>query len=151
MLFPDLSGPPRSSQITMAAGGTEETPTIATATVSTSSRLRPMILASMFLASPSELDFTPALSASTYGSERMMPGSNSEPSLSLRPLLLGKDGSRMSPSVAEVPLARRRQKGGTISSNTGWPIINTPRMAGDGGGAAPAAFERLQPRLNEAV
>jgi len=108
----------------------EETPTIATATINTTSGLRPMILASMFLASPGEPGFTPALSASTYGSERMMLGSNSEPIVSLRPLLLGK-GATMNPLVAEmVPLVQRRQRGGTISSNTQRLAINTPQIAG---------------------
>jgi len=120
---------------------TEETPTFATTTINTTSGLRPMILASMFLASPSESGFTPALSASTYGSKKVMLGSYSEPSVSLRPLLLSKSDSTTRPSVAElISLAQRRQRGGTIYSI---PVISAPRMVGDGDEAAPETFERL--------
>jgi len=146
-MFPDLSGS-SSSQIIMSADSliseTQEAPTIATATASAATGLRPMILASMILDSPSE----PALSASTYGGERKVLGSNPEPVVFLRPLLLGKGGTAMSPPQfvgTMVPLARRRKRGGTITSNTRRPVISTPRMADDGGEAAPGAFEIPRP------
>jgi hypothetical protein len=150
MLFPDLSEPSRSSQNIMSTDNlfsdTEETPTMVTVTIGAANGLRPMILPSMILDSPSE----PAISASTYGGERKVPGSNSELFVSLRPLLLGKGGSAMNPQLpgTMVPLARRRQRGGTITSNTRRPIISTPRMADDGGEAAPGAFEIPRPAPN---
>lgn len=143
----DLSGPSRSSQIIMSPDNlfsdTEETPTTSTATVGATNGLRPMILASMILDSHSE----PALSA-TYGVERKVIGPNSEPVVSLRPLLLGKGGPAMSPPQLPgtmVSLARRRKRGGTITSNTRRPVISSPRMADDGGEAAPGAFEIPRP------
>lgn len=152
MLFPDLSGPSRSSQNIVSTDNlfsdTEETPIVVTATIGATNRLRPMILPSMILDSPSE----PAISASTYGGERKVLGSNSELQVSLRPLLLGKGGSAMNPPQLPgtmVPLARRRQRGGTITSKTPRrPVISTPRMADDEGEATPGAFEIPRPAPN---
>jgi len=150
MLFPGLSGPLRSSQDIMSTDNLfsdmEETPTVVTAT--TTNGLRPMILPSMILDSPSE----PAVSASTYGGERKVLGSNSELHVSLRPLLLGKGGSAMNPPQLPgtmVPLTRRRQRGGTITSKTPRrPVIGTPWTVNDEGEAAPGAFEIPRPAPN---
>jgi hypothetical protein len=152
MLFPDLSGPLRSSQNVMSTDNlfsdTEETPIVVTATIGATNRLRPMILPSMILDSPSE----PAISASTYGGERKVLGSNSELQVSLRPLLLGKGGSAMnSPQLpgTMVPLARRRQRGGITTSKTPRrPVISTPWMVNDEGEGAPGAFEIPRPAPN---
>ena len=152
MSFPDLSGPSRSSQNIMSTdnlSSNEETPIIITSTIGATNGLRPMILPSMILDSPSE----PTTSASTYGGERKVSGSNSELFVSLRPLLLGKGGSAMNPPQLPgtmVPLAQRRQRGRTITSNTRRPVISIPRMAvdHDGSEAAPGAFEIPRPAPN---
>ena len=149
MFSPDLSGPLSSSQNIMSTDSlfldTEESPVGFTVTIGATNGLRPMILPSMILDSPSE----PAISASTYGGERKVPGSSSEllRVVSLRPLLLGK-GSAMNPPQLPgtmVPLARRRQRGGTITLKTQRPVISTPWMVNDEGEAAPGAFEIPRP------
>ncbi|KDR85130.1 hypothetical protein GALMADRAFT_131864 [Galerina marginata CBS 339.88] len=143
IISPDASSPPE----------VEATPTADSATVGPAILLRPMLLPSMVAASPSEQTSIPALSASTYGGEQTSASSPPEPSMNLRPFYLGKPMTSVPQLPSSmVPLAQRRQRGGTISSNTRRPVISGPRLNQEKTEAAPGAFERPRPpplRLNE--
>ncbi|KAF8912800.1 hypothetical protein CPB84DRAFT_1759539 [Gymnopilus junonius] len=108
----------------------DETPMFNSATTGA---LKPMILPSMDpIVIPSE---------PIRGAERI-----ALPPQSLRPLLLGKPMAAVPPLPATmVPLAQRRQRGGTISSNTRRPVISVPLLNEDKTEAAPDAFERPRP------
>lgn len=128
----------------------EDNLTISNAQVSPASGLRPMILASLVLATPS----SPSTNPIKYNfEERTSLNSASGVGLPLRPLLLGNPSAQATPQrvpFSKVPLAQRRQRGGTISSNTR-PAISSPRPTHDKNDGVPGAFERPRPpplRLN---
>jgi hypothetical protein len=90
--------------------------------------LRPMILPlKISTTQREESGASPTSPPRNYDTER---SSLSSPT-PLRPLLLARPPSfRVMPlqSVTMVPLAQRRQRGGTISSNTRRPVIGLPEM-----------------------
>ncbi|KAF4623591.1 hypothetical protein D9613_001926 [Agrocybe pediades] len=147
----DLSNNPLTGALSaIESGSGSETETAEITTADTAVVLRPMILATMTVTSPTEY---PILSASTYGPDTRASTIDSTPSL--RPLLLGQRNSSLSklgPSGTVVPLAQRRKRG--ISNATNRPVISGPRLSKERTEVAPGAFERPRPpplRLGEAL
>ncbi|KAF9474465.1 hypothetical protein BDN70DRAFT_997033 [Pholiota conissans] len=146
----DLSEPSRSSQVITLSedfDNEEITSIISAAHTSSVNGLRPMILASLVLASPSSPNTIPT--QLNHNLDRAAPSNAaSEAGVPLRPFLLGNPSAQMvSQRVAltKVPLAQRRQRGGTISSSTRWPVISNPKMTQDRNEVIPGAFERPRP------
>lgn len=121
---------------------------VSTAQLGPLSGLRPMILASTTLvtqtSSPNAIASSPS-QQQQYSDPRR---SNNESPISLRPLLLGTPAvntASLRLSTTKVPFAQRRQRGGTISSDTRRPVISTPRMNKDRLEGITAVFERPRP------
>ena len=106
------------------------------------SALRPMLLPSMVPTPRQDAGMVTGMPSERSG-EGQKPGF---PLHSLRPLLLGRPTAVAPPLPAtKVPLAQRRQRGGTISSNTRRPVISGPFWSEQRTEAAPGAFERPRP------
>ncbi|KAF9532065.1 hypothetical protein CPB83DRAFT_56342 [Crepidotus variabilis] len=140
----DLSGAPASSVLMQRTSQGELIPYSAepvsttAATIGSAVTLRPMILASAIYSANAE----PSGQA-----PEALPSAGADSPLPLRPLLLGRPMGSVAPLPLPgrmVPLAQRRERGGTIASATRRPYIGTPRLNEDSD-SAPDAFERPRP------
>ncbi|RDB28900.1 hypothetical protein Hypma_015388 [Hypsizygus marmoreus] len=126
----------------------ESTPKIVPVNLSITQSVRPMILASsVTLSLPTSSD-----KASSVDPNRETRPLRREPSVTLRPLLLGTSNQAVPvilPSSTMVPIGTRRiiSKGGILSGNPRRPIIGPPSLPPEDGRGdqAPGAFEHPRP------
>ncbi|KAF9056304.1 hypothetical protein BJ165DRAFT_1432493 [Panaeolus papilionaceus] len=120
-----------------------------TAVIGSAITLRPMILASALALSPTDRGALPPPSIPTYvGGHRSSSSGSDSPGSALKPLFLGRPISSIPPTKtgSMVPLAQRRQRGGTISNGRRPLVISSPKMKEDViSGSIPNAFERPRP------
>ncbi|KJA29267.1 hypothetical protein HYPSUDRAFT_504840 [Hypholoma sublateritium FD-334 SS-4] len=124
----------------------EKNPTISSAQPRPMNGLRPMILSSVMVTTPS-ISISNATSP-LYEEEQRIPLNSIPEPVSLRPLLLGNTFAQSPPPrrfAKRIPLAQRRQRGGTISSDTRRPVISVPRVNRDRNEGNSEAFERPRP------
>lgn len=148
-----MSSPTRIFQPTMAPTDDptsetyfEKNPTISTAQPRPMNGLRPMILSSVMMTAPS--NSIPDAASRLYEEEQRTPLNSIPDSVPLRPLLLGNAFAQSPPPrrfAQKIPLAQRRQRGGTISSDTRRPVISVPRVNRDRNEGNSEAFERPRP------